>query len=41
MAAIEAGAQDFEANDDGTVLFITDITDLDLVQKALPTQGYG
>lgn len=40
MAAIEAGAQDFEANDDGSVLFITDITDLDLVQKALPAQGF-
>lgn len=40
MAAIEAGAQDFEANEDGTVLFITDIADLDLVQKALPAQGF-
>jgi len=40
MAAIEAGAQDFEANDDGSVLFITDVTDLDIVQKALPTHGF-
>jgi transcriptional/translational regulatory protein YebC/TACO1 len=40
MAAIEAGAQDFEAQDDGSTLFITDITDLDLVSKALPAQGF-
>lgn len=40
MAAIEAGAQDFEAQEDGTALFITDITDLDLVSKALPAQGF-
>jgi YebC/PmpR family DNA-binding regulatory protein len=40
MAAIEAGAQDFEAQDDGSALFITDITDLDLVSKALPVQGF-
>lgn len=40
MAAIEAGAQDFEAQDDGNALFITDITDLDLVSKALPAQGF-
>lgn len=40
MAAIEAGAQDFEANEDGTATFITDIADLDLVQKALPAQGF-
>lgn len=40
MAAIEAGAQDFEVNDDESVLFITDITDLDIVQKALPAQGF-
>ncbi len=40
MAAIEAGAQDFEAQDDGSALFITDITDLDLVSKALPAQGF-
>jgi YebC/PmpR family DNA-binding regulatory protein len=40
MAAIEAGAQDFELQDDGSTLFITDITDLDLVSKALPVQGF-
>ncbi len=40
MAAIEAGAQDFEVQDDGSTLFITDITDLDLVSKALPAQGF-
>jgi YebC/PmpR family DNA-binding regulatory protein len=40
MAAIEAGAQDFEVQDDGSALFITDITDLDLVSKALPAQGF-
>lgn len=40
MAAIEAGAQDFELDDDGTATFYTDATDLDLVQKALPEQGF-
>jgi YebC/PmpR family DNA-binding regulatory protein len=41
VAAIEAGAQDFEpADEEGTVLFITDTTDLDAVCKALPAQGY-
>lgn len=41
LAAIEAGAQDFEpADEDGNVLFITDTTDLDAVCKALPAQGY-
>lgn len=40
MAAIEAGAQDFESDDDGTATFYTDPTDLDLVQKALPEQGF-
>ncbi len=40
MAAIEAGAQDFDVGDDGTTLFITDITDLDLVSKALPNHGF-
>jgi YebC/PmpR family DNA-binding regulatory protein len=39
-AAIEAGAQDFELDDDGTATFYTDPTDLDLVQKALPDQGF-
>ena len=40
MAAIEAGAQDFEVQDEGSTLFVTDITDLDLVSKALPAQGF-
>ena len=40
LAAIEAGAQDFEAADEeGVTLFITDPTDLDAVSKALPAQG--
>jgi YebC/PmpR family DNA-binding regulatory protein len=41
VAAIEAGAQDFEPGDeDGSTLFLTDPTDLDLVSRALPAQGY-
>ena len=40
MAAIEAGAQDFEPAEDGATLFITEATDLDSVQKALPEQGF-
>jgi transcriptional/translational regulatory protein YebC/TACO1 len=41
MAAIEAGAQDFEAGDEeGTTLFLTEPADLDAVQKALPEQGF-
>jgi YebC/PmpR family DNA-binding regulatory protein len=48
MAAIEAGAQDFEAlegddDDEGggnSTLFITDPTDLDLVSRALPAQHF-
>ncbi|WP_395603143.1 YebC/PmpR family DNA-binding transcriptional regulator [Pseudomonas sp. B21128] len=40
MAAIEAGAQDFEPGEEGATLFITDPTDLDAVQKALPEQGF-
>ncbi|MNF50508.1 putative transcriptional regulatory protein [compost metagenome] len=40
MAAIEAGAQDFEPAEDGATLFITEATDLDAVQKALPEQGF-
>ena len=40
-AAIEAGAQDFEAADEpGVTVFLTDPTDLDLVSRALPEQGY-
>ena len=34
-AAIEAGAQDLEAGDDGTTTFLTEPTDLDAVGKAL------
>ena len=41
VAAIEAGAQDFEAGDEeGTTLFLTDATDLDLVSRALPAHGF-
>jgi len=41
MAAIEAGAQDFEAADEeGVCVFITEPTDLDLVGRALPAQGF-
>lgn len=41
LAAIEAGAQDFEpGGDDAATMFITDPTDLDLVSRALPTHGF-
>ena len=41
LAAIEAGAQDFEAGEEeGTTLFITDHADLDLVSRALPNHGF-
>lgn len=40
VAAIEAGAQDFEAAEEGATLFITDAADLDLVSKALHAQGF-
>ncbi|MFN7121597.1 MAG: YebC/PmpR family DNA-binding transcriptional regulator [Hydrogenophaga sp.] len=41
LAAIEAGAQDFHpADEDGVVVFLTDPTDLDLVSRALPAQGF-
>jgi YebC/PmpR family DNA-binding regulatory protein len=41
MAAIEAGAQDLlPADDEGTVVFLTDPTDLDLVSRALPAHGF-
>ena len=41
VAAIEAGAQDFEPGEEaGTTLFLTDATDLDLVSRALPAQGF-
>ena len=41
VAAIEAGAQDFEpAGESGATMFLTDPTDLDLVSRALPAQGF-
>ncbi len=41
LAAIEAGAQDFEpADEEGATLFITEPTDLDLVGRALPQHGF-
>jgi YebC/PmpR family DNA-binding regulatory protein len=41
LAAIEAGAQDFEPpGEDGVTVFVTDATDLDLVCRALPAQGF-
>nr|MBF0683295.1 YebC/PmpR family DNA-binding transcriptional regulator [Pseudomonas sp.] len=40
LAAIEAGAQDFEANEDGNTLFISDPADLDVVCRALPDFGF-
>ncbi|MDP2417470.1 MAG: YebC/PmpR family DNA-binding transcriptional regulator [Hydrogenophaga sp.] len=41
MAAIEAGAQDVDMGDeDGVTVFTTDPTDLDLVSRALPAQGF-
>jgi YebC/PmpR family DNA-binding regulatory protein len=41
LAAIEAGAQDFEpGEDEGNTLFLTDPADLDLVSRALPTHGF-
>ena len=41
VAAIEAGAQDFEAaDDDGVAMFLTDPADLDTVSRALPAQGF-
>ena len=41
LAAIEAGAQDFEpGEEEGTTMFLTDHVDLDLVSRALPAQGF-
>ena len=40
LAAIEAGAQDFEAGEDGATMFYTDPADLDLVSRALPAHGF-
>ena len=39
-AAIEAGAQDVEAGEDGLTVFLTDPADLDLVSRALQAQGF-
>jgi YebC/PmpR family DNA-binding regulatory protein len=39
-AAIEAGAQDVEAGEDGVTIFLTDPADLDLVSRALQPQGF-
>ncbi|MEO5670217.1 MAG: YebC/PmpR family DNA-binding transcriptional regulator, partial [Ramlibacter sp.] len=41
LAAIEAGAQDFEPGEaQGTTLFLTDHADLDIVSRALPAHGF-
>lgn len=40
LAAIEAGAQDFEPSDEGATLFLTDPVDLDAVCRALPNFGF-
>ncbi|MNX94937.1 putative transcriptional regulatory protein [compost metagenome] len=40
MAAIEPAAQDFQPSDEGNTLFITELTDLDAVCRALPDQGF-
>ena len=41
LAAIEAGAQDFEPGDEGgATMFLTDPADLDLVSRALQTHGF-
>ncbi|MBC7603969.1 MAG: YebC/PmpR family DNA-binding transcriptional regulator [Ramlibacter sp.] len=40
VAAIESGAQDFEAGEEGVTIFITDATDLDIVSRALPDHGF-
>jgi YebC/PmpR family DNA-binding regulatory protein len=39
-AAIEAGARDFEPGENGAVLFLTELSDLDAVSRALPSQGF-
>lgn len=38
--AIEAGAQDLEAGEEGVTWFYTDPTDLDAVSRALPDHGF-
>ena len=39
-AAIESGAQDFEAGEEGISIFVTDAADLDIVSRALPAHGF-
>ena len=39
-AAIESGAQDFEAGEEGNSIFVTDAADLDIVSRALPAHGF-
>jgi YebC/PmpR family DNA-binding regulatory protein len=39
-AAIEAGAQDLEAGEEGQTRFLTEPTDLDLVSRALAARGW-
>lgn len=39
-AAIEAGASDFEAGEDGVTTFYTGPTELDAVTRALPAHGF-
>ena len=40
IAAIEAGAEDFEPADNGATLFFTALTDMDAVSHALPNYGF-
>ena len=40
IAAIEAGAEDFEAIENGETLFFTALTDMDTVSHALPNYGF-
>ncbi|PTQ91388.1 YebC/PmpR family DNA-binding transcriptional regulator [Agitococcus lubricus] len=40
LAAIEAGAEDFEVDDEGEVTFYTAMTDLDSVCRELPQHGF-
>lgn len=40
VAAIEAGASDFEPGENGTTLFLTDPVELDAVSRALPNFGF-
>jgi len=40
LAAIEAGARDLEPGENGSTHFLTEITDLDAVSRALPNFGF-